>query len=186
MDEEIAELEKTGATEIAGKLRERWNTHKAEVDTLKAEHSGANKRLAASEKDLAKYKSDLEAAGKGADERVTKLTQERDTLKAAAEKATSDFEGYKLRTKLGDKLGIADATRRERALDAFLKDYRPADAGFDDKGNLQGFDKAIEAFKAAESFLAAATTLRRGTTTASNTRCSYHFYATARHAVGWR
>lgn len=152
MEEEIAELEKTGATELAAKLREKWNAHKTATDTLKAEHSGASKKLSAAEKELAKYKADLEAAGKGTDERVTKLTQERDAYKKAVDDTSASFESFKLRTKLGDKLGLADPIRRERALDAFLKDYRPEGAGFDEKGNLQGFDAALEAFKKAESF----------------------------------
>jgi len=53
---------------------------------------------------------------------------------------------------LGDKLGVQDAKMRKRALDVFLAEYRPEGAGFDDKGELQGFDKAMEAFKKAEPF----------------------------------
>lgn len=152
MDEEIAELEKTGATELAAKLREKWTATKTSLDTLKAEHSAAASKASKLEKEAAKYKADLEAAGKGTDERLTALQKETAEHKALAEKHAAEFESFKLRTKLGDKLGIPDAKRRDRALDAFLKDYRPEGAGFDDKGELQGFDAALEAFKKAESF----------------------------------
>lgn len=152
MDEEIEALEKSGATETAAKLREKWNAHKTQLDTLKAEHSGAAKKLSAADKELAKYKADLEAAGKGTDERLTKLQKERDDFKTAAEQRAADFDSFKLRVELADKLGISDAKVRKRALDAFLADYRPEGAGFDEKGQLQGFDAAIETFKKAEPF----------------------------------
>lgn len=152
MEEEIAELEKTGATELAGKLREKWKTHSSTHDTLKAEHSGAAKKLAAAEKELAKYKADLEAASKGGDERLTALTKERDDFKTQAEQRAADLESFKLRVALGDKLGVQDAKIRKRALDVFLAEYRPDGAGFDDQGELQGFDKALESFKKAEPF----------------------------------
>lgn len=84
MDEEITELEKSGATETAAKLREKWKAHATAHDTLKAEHADAAKKLTAAEKDLAKYKADLEAKGKCTDERVTKLSKERDDFKMVA------------------------------------------------------------------------------------------------------
>lgn len=152
MESEIAELEKTGATEVAAKLRESWKTHATAHDTLKAEHAAAAKKLTAAEKDLAKYKADLEASGKGTDERVSKLAKERDDFKTAAEQRAADLESFKLRVALGDKLGVQDAKMRKRALDVFLAEYRPEGAGFDDKGELQGFDKALDAFKKAEPF----------------------------------
>lgn len=152
MDEELEALEKSGATETAAKLREKWKAHATAHDTLKAEAAAHAKKLSQAEKDLAKYKADLEASGKGTDERLTKLQKERDDFKTAAEQRAAEFESFKLRTKLGDKLGIPDAKRRDRALDAFLQDYRPEGAGLDAKGELQGFDKALEIFKAAESF----------------------------------
>lgn len=152
MEAEIAELEKTGATELAGKLRESWKAHATAADTLKAEHAGAAKKLAAAERDLAKYKSDLEAASKGVDERVTKLAAERDEAKKLADQRTADLESYRLKAELGDRLGITDAKVRGRALDAFLADYRPEGAGFDATGKLQGFDAALEAFRRAEAF----------------------------------
>lgn len=153
MENEIAELEKTGATEIAGKLREAWKSHATSHDTLKAEHSAATAKLKAVERDLAKYKGDLDAASKGGDERVSKLTKERDDYKTAAEQRAADLESFKLRTKLGAKLGISNELARERALDTFLTHYRPEGAGFDERGDqLQGFDKAIDAFKKAEDF----------------------------------
>lgn len=152
MDEEIAELEKTGATELAAKLREKWTATKTSLDTLQAEKAAFASKASKLEKEAAKYKADLDATGKSTDERLTALQKEAAEAKALADKHAADFEGYKLRTKLGDKLGIPDAKRRDRALDAFLKDYRPEGAGFDDKGELQGFDAALEAFKKAEDF----------------------------------
>lgn len=158
MDAEIEELEKSGAKEIAAKLRESWAKEKAQVDTLRAEHSGAAKKLSAAEKDLAKYKADLEAAGKGTDERVTKLAKEAADAKALADQRTAELESYRLRTELGDRLGLPstgdaerDAKVRKRALDTFLAEYRPEGAGFDEQGKLVGFEKALEAFKKAES-----------------------------------
>jgi hypothetical protein len=147
MDEEIEALEKSGATETATKLREKWKAHATAHDTLKAEHSGVAKKLAQAERELAKYKADLEAASKGADERVSKLAKEREDLAAQAAKELEDF---RLRVELGDKLGIADAKTRKRALDVFLAEYRPEGAGLTDKGELQGFDAALDAFKKAE------------------------------------
>lgn len=152
MEAEIAELEKTGATEIAGKLRESWKAHATAVDTLKAEHAGAAKKLTAAERDLARARADLEAASKGTDERVAKLATERDEAKKLADQRAADLESYRLKSELGERLGITDAKVRARALDAFLADYRPEGAGFDAKGQLQGFDAAIESFKKAEAF----------------------------------
>lgn len=157
MDEEIEALEKAGHKEAAAKLREKWTEHKTQADTLRAEHSGASKKLSNAEKELAKYKADLEAAGKGGDERLTKLAKERDDFKAQADQRAADHEAYRLRVEIGSRLGIpstGDAERdekvRKRALDTFMSEYRPEGAGFDDKGKLQGFEKAIEAFKKAE------------------------------------
>lgn len=158
MDAEIEELEKTGAKEIAAKLRESWTATKTQADTLKAEHSAAAKKLSAAEKEVAKYKADLEAAGKGTDERVTKLAKEAADAKALAEQRAAEHEAFKLRVELGDRLGLPvtgdperDAKVRKRALDTFLSEYRPEGAGFDDKGKLVGFEKALEAFKKAEA-----------------------------------
>lgn len=152
MEAEIAELEKTGATEIAGKLREAWKTHTTQLDTLKADHSGASKKLTALEREAAKYKADLENAGKGTDERITALTRERDEFKTAAEQRAADLESHKLRVKLADKFGISDPAARESALDDFLRSARPEGAGFDANGEIQGFDKAIETFRKGKSF----------------------------------
>jgi len=150
MEDEINELEKSGAADTAAKLREKWKAHATAHDTLKAESAAHAKKLTAAEKDLAKYKADLEASGKGTDERLTKLQKERDDFKTAAEQRASEFDSFKLRVELADKLGISDAKVRKRALDAFLADYRPEGAGFNEKGELQGFDAALEAFKKAE------------------------------------
>lgn len=161
MEAEIAELEKTGATEIAAKLREAWKAHQTAHDTLKGEHAAATSKLSQSEKALAKATKDLEASGKTVDERVAALTKERDTLSAdrdahkqLAEESAANFDRFKLRTAVQDEYfgGISDKVTRKRAVDAFLADYLAEGAGFDDKGKLQGFDASVEAFKKAETW----------------------------------
>ena len=125
LDDQINELEKSGAADTAAKLREKWKARATANDTLKAESPAHAKKLSQAEKDLAKDKADLASSGKGTDERLTKLQKERDDFKTAAEQRASEFDSFKLRVELADKLGISDAKVRKRALDAFLADYRP-------------------------------------------------------------
>lgn len=153
MDEVLEQLKSIpGAADLHAKLAEQWKATSTELDTLKAESGAAKKKLTQADKDLAKYKGDLDAAGKGADERLATLTKERDEAKALAEKVKGDFDGHLLRSAVGDKLGITDAVKRKRATDAFVREYMPEGAGLTDKGELQGVDKAVESFKKAEAY----------------------------------
>lgn len=153
MDEVLEQLKNIpGAAEHATKLAEQWKATSTELDTLRAEHGAAKKRLGSAEKDLAKYKSDLDGASKGADERFGALTKERDDAKAEAERLKGDFDGYKLRSAVAEKLGIPDATRRKRAVDAFVREYMPEGAGLDEKGELAGVEKALKTFREREGY----------------------------------
>ena len=151
MDEELDALEASGATETAKKLRAAWNAQKTAYDTLKAEAHSAETRLKAAQAELAEKTAALGDAGKSVDERVTKLTQERDTFKALAETRATELEQARIRSALGDKLAISDPRTRRRAVDVFLAEYRPDDAGLDAKGQLTGMESAIERFKKEET-----------------------------------
>lgn len=161
MENEIKELEATGATELAGKFREAYKTHATAHDTLKAEHAAATAKVKAAEREAAKYKADFEASGKTTDERVTALSKDRETLaaerdsyKTAAEQRAADLESHRLRAEVADELfsDIADKRARKRAVDVFLTEYRPEGAGLDAKGKLQGFEAALASFKTTETW----------------------------------
>jgi len=132
------------ATEIESAIKEA----EVEADTLKGDAAG-RKKLEAENKKLA---ADLLAAAGGADERVTKLTKERDDAVALAAKGSADLRQVKLNTKLAEKLGIADPTRQKRALESFTRDYLPEGIDFDDKGELPGLEKSLKTFREKEAF----------------------------------
>ena len=149
MDKLLAELEKIeGAADLAVKLREAWAT--ADADATKAALVNAEKKLAKAEKDRDKFKADAEAASKGQD-LVVAAQAERDTAKAERDAATTALSSFKLTTKLERKLGISNEVKSRRAVAALLEAYGE-EVTLDDKGEVVGADKALEAFKVAESF----------------------------------
>ena len=137
-----------GATDIAAKLADAVKASEVDLDTLKGDAS-AKKKL---EADVKKLTADLAAAAGGADERVTKLTKERDDAQATAAKATADYRTMRLNSKLSEKLGITDPTRQKRALESFTRDYLPEGVDFDDKGDLPGLEKSLKTFREKEAF----------------------------------
>lgn len=156
MDKLKALIEKlkgiAGATDLVKDFEAAVQAAEVETDTLKGDAS-TKKKLESENKRL---KADLEAAAGGTDERVTKLTKERDDAVALASKSSADLRQLKLNTKLAEKLGITDPTRQKRALDAFSRDYLPEGTDFDDKGELPGIEKALKTFREKESFYFAA------------------------------
>ncbi len=147
MDDLIKAIEEKDA-EIASKLR---TALAADADSRKGADSVAAKALKTAQSELAKLKSDLEAASKGTDERVAQALKERDEHKTAAEQRTAELASTRLRHAVEKKLGISDEVKSRRAVGAFLEHAGDA-VSLDEKGLVVGADKAIEAFKAAESF----------------------------------
>lgn len=146
----LAEITKA-APEAGAKLKAAADAAAAEVDGLKASTAKLADDAKAAQKKADAAEKKAEAAAKGGSDEVAKLRADAEAATKNAEAATNALREHKIKSALGEKLGIGDATKRRDAL-ALLG--VPDGVTMDEKtGEIIGADKAIADFKAARGYL---------------------------------